>query len=70
MILCVCVVQETLANTVDKDMVLFIHFVPSLPSLTVQVPEESAPRPRSVELQPCGQVYPVLLLQEHRPLHH
>lgn len=39
-------------------------------SLTVQILEESSARPWSLELQPCSQVYPVLLLQEYCPLHH
>lgn len=52
---------------------LFIHLVLLLhviSSYTVQILEESATRPWSLELQPCSQVYPVLLLQEHCPLHH
>lgn len=40
------------------------------PSQTVQILEESAVGARGLELQPRGQVYPVLLLQKHCPLHH
>lgn len=39
-------------------------------SPTVQILEESSARPWSLELQPCSQVYPVLLLQEYCPLYH
>lgn len=39
-------------------------------SHTVQILEESSARPWSLELQPCSQVYPVLLLQEYCPLYH
>lgn len=45
-------------------------FLCLLSSHTVQILEESAARPWGLELQPRGQMYPVLLLQEHCPLHH
>lgn len=65
--------EEPLDSVLYTDLFLFIHlavFLHLLPSHTVQILEESAARPRSLELQPRGQVYPVLLLQEHCPLHH
>lgn len=46
---------------------IFLHL---LPSHTVQILEEPAACSWSLELQPCSQMYPLLLLQEHCPLHH